>query len=141
MIDGTLERGAVKNLLSSLQMLIFHFFLYSMRGDAYFMIPSGLITPHFSNILIVLFCIFWFLSQRIDEDKLFNLFSIYGNIVRIKLLHNKPDHALVQMGDGFQAELAVHFLKVWLFFFCSHFFTSGFPMSLWLQLSCLFCGI
>ncbi|CAL5417644.1 hypothetical protein CsSME_00035252 [Camellia sinensis var. sinensis] len=49
--------------------------------------------------------------DSIDEDKLFNLFSIYGNIVRIKLLRNKPDHALVQMGDGFQAELAVHFLK------------------------------
>ena len=54
--------------------------------------------------------------QKIDEDKLFNLFSIYGNIVRIKLLRNKPDHALVQMGDGFQAELAVHFLKVCLSF-------------------------
>ncbi|XP_057973366.1 polypyrimidine tract-binding protein homolog 3 isoform X1 [Malania oleifera] len=50
-------------------------------------------------------------SDRIDEDKLFNLFSLYGNIVRIKLLRNKPDHALVQMGDGFQAELSVHFLK------------------------------
>lgn len=50
-------------------------------------------------------------TDRIDEDKLFNLFSLYGNIVRIKLLRNKPDHALVQMGDGFQAELAVHFLK------------------------------
>ncbi|XP_038700351.1 polypyrimidine tract-binding protein homolog 3-like isoform X2 [Tripterygium wilfordii] len=50
-------------------------------------------------------------SDSIDEDKLFNLFSLYGNIVRIKLLRNKPDHALVQLGDGFQAELAVHFLK------------------------------
>lgn len=50
-------------------------------------------------------------ADRIDEDKLFNLFSLYGNIVRIKLLHSKPDHALVQMVDGFQAELAVHFLK------------------------------
>ncbi|GMH31639.1 hypothetical protein Nepgr_033483 [Nepenthes gracilis] len=49
--------------------------------------------------------------DRIDEDKLFNLFSLYGNIVRIKLLRSKPDHALVQLGDGFQAELAVHFLK------------------------------
>ncbi|KAJ4953308.1 hypothetical protein NE237_030140 [Protea cynaroides] len=49
--------------------------------------------------------------DKIDEDKLFNLFSIYGNIVRIKFLRNKPDHALIQMGDGFQAELAVHFLK------------------------------
>lgn len=52
------------------------------------------------------------LFQRIDEDKLFNLFSLYGNIVRIKLLRNKPDHALIQMGDGLQAELAVNFLKV-----------------------------
>jgi polypyrimidine tract-binding protein 2 len=52
------------------------------------------------------------LFQRIDEDKLFNLFSVYGNIVRIKLLRNKPDHALIQMGDGLQAELAVNFLKV-----------------------------
>jgi hypothetical protein len=50
--------------------------------------------------------------QKIDTDKLFNLFSIYGNIVRIKILHNKPDHALVQMADGLQAELAVHYLKV-----------------------------
>ncbi|GAA0151710.1 RNA processing factor [Lithospermum erythrorhizon] len=49
--------------------------------------------------------------DSVNEDKLFNLFSIYGNIMRIKLLRNKPDHALVQMGDGFQAELAVHFLK------------------------------
>ncbi|KAJ0973292.1 hypothetical protein J5N97_021251 [Dioscorea zingiberensis] len=49
--------------------------------------------------------------DKIDEDKLFNLFSMYGNIVRIKLLRNKPDHALIEMEDGFQAELAVHFLK------------------------------
>ncbi|XP_035550763.1 polypyrimidine tract-binding protein homolog 3-like isoform X1 [Juglans regia] len=54
--------------------------------------------------------------DKIDEDKLFNLFSLYGNIVRIKLLRSKPDHALIQMGDGFQAELAVHFLKGALLF-------------------------
>ncbi|MCO5581071.1 hypothetical protein L7F22_034947 [Adiantum nelumboides] len=50
-------------------------------------------------------------AEQMDADKLFNLFSNYGNILRIKFLHNKPDHALVQMGDGLQAELAVHFLK------------------------------
>ncbi|KAI5058943.1 hypothetical protein GOP47_0025262 [Adiantum capillus-veneris] len=50
-------------------------------------------------------------AEKVDADKLFNLFSNYGNIVRIKFLHNKPDHALVQMGDGLQAELAVTFLK------------------------------
>ncbi|XP_039838181.1 polypyrimidine tract-binding protein homolog 3-like isoform X2 [Panicum virgatum] len=51
-------------------------------------------------------------TDKIDEDKLFNLFSLYGNIVRIKILRNKPDHALVEMVDGLQAELAVHYLKV-----------------------------
>lgn len=74
--------------------------------------------------------------QKIDEDKLFNLFSLYGNIVRIKILRNKPDHALVEMADGLQAELAVHYLKVRsispsflfsvAFLFCSHPF--GMPM-------------
>ncbi|KAJ4786493.1 Polypyrimidine tract-binding protein-like protein [Rhynchospora pubera] len=50
-------------------------------------------------------------TEKVDEDKLFNLFSLYGNIVRIKILKNKPDHALVQMAEGLQAELAAHFLK------------------------------
>jgi hypothetical protein len=50
--------------------------------------------------------------EEVDADKLFNLFSNYGNITRIKILHNKPDHALIQMGDGFQAELAFNYLKV-----------------------------
>lgn len=50
-------------------------------------------------------------AEQVDADKLFNLFSNYGNIVRVKFLHNKPDHALVQMGDGLQAELAVNYLK------------------------------
>ena len=53
-----------------------------------------------------------FYVQKVDEDRLFNLFSLYGNIVRIKILRNKPDHALVEMVDGLQAELAVHYLKV-----------------------------
>ncbi|EFJ22438.1 hypothetical protein SELMODRAFT_173175 [Selaginella moellendorffii] len=49
--------------------------------------------------------------EKVDADKLFNLFSNYGNIIRIKMLHNKPDHALIQMGDGYQAELAVYYLR------------------------------
>eukprot|EP00249_Psilotum_nudum_P010923 c22850_g1_i1 orf=213-1628(+) len=50
-------------------------------------------------------------AENWDAAKLFNLFSNYGNIMRVKMLHNKPDHALVQMGDGFQAELAAYYLK------------------------------
>ncbi|KAG4918366.1 hypothetical protein JHK82_055819 [Glycine max] len=48
--------------------------------------------------------------DKIDEDKLFNLFSIYRNIMSIKLLQDKPNHALIQMRDDFQEELVVHFL-------------------------------
>eukprot|EP00771_Trimastix_marina_P004009 gnl/Trimastix_PCT/736.p1 GENE.gnl/Trimastix_PCT/736~~gnl/Trimastix_PCT/736.p1 ORF type:complete len:467 (+),score=110.36 gnl/Trimastix_PCT/736:88-1401(+) len=51
------------------------------------------------------------LHERITCDMLFNLFSTYGNIVRIKILHNKPDHALIQMGDNWQAQNAMSFLK------------------------------
>lgn len=50
-------------------------------------------------------------TENMNPDKLFNLFSNYGNVLRIKMLHAKPDHALVQMADGLQAELAVTFLK------------------------------
>eukprot|EP00475_Leptophrys_vorax_P006787 TRINITY_DN14241_c0_g3_i2.p1 TRINITY_DN14241_c0_g3~~TRINITY_DN14241_c0_g3_i2.p1 ORF type:complete len:472 (-),score=73.79 TRINITY_DN14241_c0_g3_i2:67-1482(-) len=50
-------------------------------------------------------------NEQVDADKLFNLFSNYGNVLRIKFLHQKPDHALVQLADGLQAELAVLYLK------------------------------
>eukprot|EP00270_Netrium_digitus_P008877 TRINITY_DN2682_c0_g2_i3.p1 TRINITY_DN2682_c0_g2~~TRINITY_DN2682_c0_g2_i3.p1 ORF type:complete len:436 (+),score=102.16 TRINITY_DN2682_c0_g2_i3:62-1309(+) len=49
--------------------------------------------------------------ERMDPDKLFNLLCNYGNVLKIKMLHNKPDHALVEMSDGLQAEMTFHFLK------------------------------
>jgi len=51
------------------------------------------------------------LNPDTDCDMLFNLFSNYGNVVRIKILHNKRDRALVQMGDNFQATTAMMYLK------------------------------
>jgi RNA recognition motif. (a.k.a. RRM, RBD, or RNP domain) len=74
----------------------------------------------------LLFLALSFILQKVDEDKLFNLFSLYGNIIRIKVLKNKPDHALVQMADGFQAEFASHFLRV-------TFFTSIFYLTFHLE--------
>lgn len=51
-------------------------------------------------------------AQFVNDDKLFNLFSNYGNVLRIKFLHSKPDHALVEMAEGIQAEMAVLYCKV-----------------------------
>ena len=35
---------------------------------------------------------------------LFILFGVYGNVLRVKILYNKPDNALLQMSDSQQSE-------------------------------------
>lgn len=70
-------------------------------------LPVGFISTQFNCVLLV---------SNLNEEKancnvLFNLLSNYGNVIRVKILHNKPDHALVQMGDYFQASTAMQFLK------------------------------
>lgn len=68
-------------------------------------------------------------EEKINCTALFNLFSSYGNVLRVKILHNKPDHALVQMGDYTQASTAMHYLKVTLFFLTVSF-SSFSPLSI-----------
>lgn len=38
--------------------------------------------------------------DKISCDKLFNLFCLYGNVVRVKFLKSKEGSAMVQMGDA-----------------------------------------
>lgn len=47
----------------------------------------------------------------ITPEILFTLFGVYGNICRVKILFNKKDTALVQMGDEYQAETAIRYLS------------------------------
>lgn len=112
-ISGTNDRCTI--LVSNLNPDVSVFYQYDIGALAFFDFSIWQPNPVRSFLPTISYCYYILHLQRIDEDKLFNLFSIYGNIVRIKLLRNKPDHALVQMGDGFQAELAVHFLKVLLY--------------------------
>lgn len=49
--------------------------------------------------------------NRMKCQQLFNLFSNYGAIVRIKVLRGKPDKALVQYEDIRQAENALYYLR------------------------------
>ena len=37
---------------------------------------------------------------------------MYGNVVRVKILFNKKDNALLQMSDIQQSETAMNYLKV-----------------------------
>ncbi|KAM9952652.1 hypothetical protein ACTFIW_003149 [Dictyostelium discoideum] len=51
------------------------------------------------------------LPETLDTDKLFNLFCLYGNVIKIKMLHNTKGSAMVQMGDSVQAEIAIQCLN------------------------------
>jgi len=44
-------------------------------------------------------------------EKLFNLFSLYGTVTRIKIMREKTDSALIQFSDAFYATLAYSCLQ------------------------------
>ncbi|KAL1022242.1 hypothetical protein UPYG_G00024110 [Umbra pygmaea] len=49
--------------------------------------------------------------ERVTPNCLFILFGVYGDVMRVKILFNKKDNALVQMTDGTQAQLAMSHLN------------------------------
>ncbi|XP_070092480.1 polypyrimidine tract-binding protein 1-like [Equus caballus] len=49
--------------------------------------------------------------ERVTPQSLFILFSVYGDMQRVKILFNKKENALVQMADGSQAQLAMSHLN------------------------------
>ncbi|XP_076355114.1 polypyrimidine tract-binding protein 1-like isoform X13 [Tachypleus tridentatus] len=46
-------------------------------------------------------------EEMVTPDALFTLFGVYGDVVRVKILFNKKDNALVQMSEPHQAQLAL----------------------------------
>lgn len=50
------------------------------------------------------------LDNQVEVDNIFNLYSSYGNILRIRKLHNKEGHALIQFETTGGAQLAIHHL-------------------------------
>ncbi|RWS16415.1 polypyrimidine tract-binding protein 1-like protein [Dinothrombium tinctorium] len=49
-------------------------------------------------------------EEMATPDALFTLFGVYGDVIRVKILFNKKDNALVQMLDPQQAQLAMNYL-------------------------------
>lgn len=50
--------------------------------------------------------------EKTTPDMLFTLFGVYGDVVRVKILHNKRDTALIQFVNSQQAETAVTHLNL-----------------------------
>jgi len=52
---------------------------------------------------------------QIDCDKLFTLFGVYGDVIRVKILFNKRDTALIQFASPQQAQTAqIHLNRLFL---------------------------
>ncbi|XP_035509622.1 polypyrimidine tract-binding protein 1-like [Morone saxatilis] len=49
--------------------------------------------------------------ERVTPHCLFILFGVYGDVMRVKILFNKKENALVQMSDSTQAQLAMSHLS------------------------------
>ncbi|XP_014253211.1 heterogeneous nuclear ribonucleoprotein L isoform X3 [Cimex lectularius] len=49
--------------------------------------------------------------NKANPDKLFNLFCLYGNVIRVKFLKTKEGCAMVQMGDNISVERCINHLK------------------------------
>ncbi|XP_076347390.1 polypyrimidine tract-binding protein 1-like isoform X2 [Tachypleus tridentatus] len=55
-------------------------------------------------------------EQMVTPEALFILFGVYGDVVRVKILFNKKDNALIQMAEPQQAQLAMtHLDKISLY--------------------------
>ena len=48
-------------------------------------------------------------EQLATPDSLFTLFGVYGDVMRVKVLFNKKDNALIQMAEPQQASLGKFF--------------------------------
>ena len=54
--------------------------------------------------------------DKMNAERIFNLFCLYGNVVRVKFLKSKEGCAMVQMGDGQSVERCINFLNNLTFF-------------------------
>ncbi|KAG7255934.1 hypothetical protein CRUP_013111 [Coryphaenoides rupestris] len=68
---------------------------------------SGLATAGGHNVLLVSNLN----PESVTPHCLFILFGVYGDVMRVKILFNKKENALIQMSDGTQAQLAMSHLN------------------------------
>ena len=62
---------------------------------------------HDNGVCILVSCL---PTEMANPDSISNLFGHYGDVFKVKILHNKPDCALIQMAKPHQAALCRQFL-------------------------------
>ncbi|XP_067831167.1 heterogeneous nuclear ribonucleoprotein L-like isoform X1 [Heptranchias perlo] len=59
-------------------------------------------------------------TKKMNPDKVFSIFCLYGNVHKVKFLKSKPGAAMVEMGDGFAVDRALTCLNTENFLFDQH---------------------
>lgn len=53
---------------------------------------------------------------KINADRVFNIFCLYGNVERVKFMKSKPGAAMVEMGDSYAVDRAICHLNNYFLF-------------------------
>ncbi|KAL7851476.1 hypothetical protein AOLI_G00218320 [Acnodon oligacanthus] len=74
--------------------------------------PPGEYSPHAESPVMM---VYGLEPSKINADRIFNIFCLYGNVERVKFMKSKPGAAMVEMGDCYAVDRAIchlnnHFL-------------------------------
>uniref|UniRef100_A0A4W5RNK6 Heterogeneous nuclear ribonucleoprotein L n=1 Tax=Hucho hucho TaxID=62062 RepID=A0A4W5RNK6_9TELE len=70
--------------------------------------PPGDYTAHADSPVVM---VYGLEPAKINADKVFNVFCLYGNVERVKFMKSKPGAAMVEMGDCYAVDRAISHLN------------------------------
>uniref|UniRef100_A0A673GRK9 Heterogeneous nuclear ribonucleoprotein L-like n=1 Tax=Sinocyclocheilus rhinocerous TaxID=307959 RepID=A0A673GRK9_9TELE len=70
--------------------------------------PPGEYGAHADSPVIMLYGLD---PSKINADRVFNIFCLYGNVERVKFMKSKPGAAMVEMGDCYAVDRAISHLN------------------------------
>uniref|UniRef100_A0AAY4DNG9 RRM domain-containing protein n=1 Tax=Denticeps clupeoides TaxID=299321 RepID=A0AAY4DNG9_9TELE len=70
--------------------------------------PPGEYSPHAESPVLMVYGLD---PSKINSDRVFNVFCLYGNVERVKFMKSKPGAAMVEMGDCYAVDRAIAHLN------------------------------
>uniref|UniRef100_A0A3B3CBG4 Heteroous nuclear ribonucleoprotein L n=2 Tax=Oryzias melastigma TaxID=30732 RepID=A0A3B3CBG4_ORYME len=80
----------------------------SQRYGAGYAPPPPDYGPHADSPVLM---VYGLEPSKINADKVFNIFCLYGNVERVKFMKSKPGAAMVEMGDCYSVDRAITHLN------------------------------
>ncbi|XP_063061243.1 heterogeneous nuclear ribonucleoprotein L-like isoform X2 [Engraulis encrasicolus] len=70
--------------------------------------PPGEYSPHAESPVIMVYGLD---PNKMNSDRVFNIFCLYGNVERVKFMKSKPGACMVEMGDCYAVDRAISHLN------------------------------